>query len=410
VKVVFYTENYVIGGCDRFLVDLIRNLDANVFTACLAGNVNLTFDDWLAERIPSQLPRHTINVSTLPSSRLIRHAEGAFVGGGSHTPKRGAGRELARVGGAALRYAQLGPNYVRLRRLFRRLEPDVVHINNGGYPGGETCRLAAFAARAEGVRGIVHFVHNMAYPPPFPQRTERELDRRIDAATDLWLTAADRATHALHEQRGIRLGRIETVYYGIDVSTNGNTSRRHRDRRTLAVVASFEPRKGHTVLLEALAALKRDGFTTTTLLVGDGPERSAMERKTEALGLSDDVRFLGWRKDVDEILSSQSDLLVLPSLSNECLPYAILEAMSYALPVVSTDVAGIPEQVVDGVTGRVVPPGDPVALEQAIRDVAGAPELAHAMGQRGKERLTAKFSTERMVERMSDIYLRLGAV
>jgi glycosyltransferase involved in cell wall biosynthesis len=398
VKVAFYTENYVIGGCDRFLVDLVSHLDPNEFTTCLAGNANPTFDAWLATRLPSHLPRRTIGVATLPNSRLVR----------SEGPERqGVAHDVARVGGAAMRYVQLAPNYVRLRRLFRQLEPDVLHINNGGYPGGETCRLAALAARAEGVRGIVHFVHNMAYPPAFPQSIEHRLDRRIDSATDLWLTAADRATHALHEERQIPLEHIETAYYGIDVSPNGNVPSPHRDRTTLAVVASFEPRKGHAVLLDALASLKNEGFATATLLVGEGSERAAMERRAAALGLAEDVRFLGWRNDVDEILSSQSDLLVLPSLSNECLPYAILEAMSHELPVVATDVAGIPEQVVDQVTGRVVPPGDPRALAHAIRDVADAPDRARAMGRKGKERLAAKFSTERMVARMSDIYLRL---
>jgi glycosyltransferase involved in cell wall biosynthesis len=133
-----------------------------------------------------------------------------------------------------------------------------------------------------------------------------------------------------------------------------------------------------------------------------------MEGRAGELGLAEDVRFLGWREDVGEILSSQSDLLVLPSLSNECLPYAILEAMSHGLPVVATDVAGIPELVVDTVTGRIVPPGDSVALARAIRDVADAPGRARAMGRRARERLAAKFSTERMVERMSNIYLRLA--
>lgn len=410
MKVAFYTENYVVGGCDRFLVDLISNLDASVFTTSLAGNVNPTFDAWLATRLPSHLPRLTISVATLPNSRLVRYGQPLLVGGRDGKPeKRGPVRASAKIGGALLRYEQALANYIRLRRLFRRLRPDVLHINNGGYPGGETCRVAALAARREGVGAILHFVHSTAEPPAYPAHLERELDRRIAEATDLWITAADRAGAALHERRQIPLDRIETVHYGIDVPaavevTNGRSS---RERPVASVVASFDPGKGHAVLIDALNVLKRQGIRMTTQFIGVGPERASVERRVAESGLQDDVNFLGWRNDVDQLLAG-SDLLVLPSVAYECLPYSILEAMGHGLPVVATDLAGIPEEVVDGVTGRVVPPADVAALARAIRDVADNPERARMMGQNGKERLAAKFSTERMVARMSTIYLRLA--
>lgn len=411
MRVVFYTENYVVGGCDRFLVDLIQNLDSQLFSTSLAGNVNPTFDQWLASRLPSHLPRETVTLSTLPNSRLVRYGQPMLVGGGDGKPeKRGARRATARIGGALLRYEQALANYVRLRRLFQRLRPDVLHINNGGYPGGETCRLAALAARREGVGAIVHFVHSTADPPTFPTRAERALDRRIAAATDLWVTAADRAGAALHERRHIPLDRIETVHYGIEmpVAVDGTNGRSSRETPIASVVASFDPGKGHAVLVDALGLLKRQGIRITTQFIGVGPQQAAVERRVAESGLQDDVHFLGWRNDVDQLLAD-SDLLVLPSIAYECLPYSILEAMGRGLPVVATDLAGIPEEVIDGVTGRVVPPADADALAQAIRDVTGAPERARAMGQKGKERLAAKFSTERMVARMSDIYVRLSA-
>jgi glycosyltransferase involved in cell wall biosynthesis len=413
LRVLYYTENYTVGGCDRFLADLVRNLDPEVFAASLAGNPNPAFDRWLATRLPAHLPRHEVAVSTLPNSRLVHRADRLLARRGSDNSHASAPSQgiAMRAGAAILRYEQAVMNYVRLRRLFRRIRPDVVHINNGGYPGGETCRLAALAARAEGVGGIIHFVHSTASAPSFPVRVERAFDRRIDEATALWVTAADRAGSALHEQRNIARNRIETVHYGIEIADSdprdGSRAQESDGRPVIAVVASLDPGKGHAVLVDALAALKRTGVETTTLLIGNGPERHAIEKRSAHAGLADDVRLLGWRNDVDELLAA-SDLLVLPSIAYECLPYSILEAMSHRLPVVATDLAGIPEEVVDGVTGRVVPPGDARALATAIREVVGDPARARAMGEEGRERVTTHFGLETMVARMSEIYLRVA--
>jgi glycosyltransferase involved in cell wall biosynthesis len=139
------------------------------------------------------------------------------------------------------------------------------------------------------------------------------------------------------------------------------------------------------------------------LLVGTGAERDRVEARAAELGVSEQLRFLGWRGDVDRILAS-SDALVLPSTSNECLPYAILEAMGHGLPVVSTDVAGIPEEVADGETGRVVPPADDAALAEAIADVLRDRDRARAMGAAGRRRLQTEFTVERMTARMRAVW------
>jgi glycosyltransferase involved in cell wall biosynthesis len=106
---------------------------------------------------------------------------------------------------------------------------------------------------------------------------------------------------------------------------------------------------------------------------------------------------------VDRILAA-ADALVLPSIGNECLPYAILEAMAHGLPVISTDVAGIPEQVVDGETGRVVPPADPRALSEALQETLADSGRARAMGAAGRRRLEREFTIERMTRDMRDVW------
>ena len=395
-RLLIWTENYWVGGCDRFLADLVAGLRDAPVGVVLAGNRHPEFDAWLEARVPWALPREIVDVANMRESPLA--AVGRRVGGGdgAHEGAPSSGFSVYGAGVAAVRYEQALRNERKLRRLIRRLRPDSILINNGGYPGGESCRLVPLAAKAEGIGRVVHFVHNMAYPPGWPMGMERRLDRRIDDATDLWLTAAHRASDQLSAAREIPREHIETVHYGIPLP---ETQAEIGDVTTIAVVANFERRKGHRELFEALATLR--DRTLKVRLVGDGEERAALEVLRRKLGLEETVEFLGWRTDVDQILD-ESDLLVLPSLANECLPYAILEAMGHGLPVVSTDVAGIPEEIVDGETGYVVAPGDASALAAAIARVCDDPEAARRLGAAGRERVRTEFSLERMVGAMRE--------
>ncbi|MBL7199911.1 MAG: glycosyltransferase [Anaerolineae bacterium] len=179
------------------------------------------------------------------------------------------------------------------------------------------------------------------------------------------------------------------------------------DVLVVGTVARLGPEKGHAYLLEAAAEVLKQVLQTRLLLVGDGPMRSQLEGRAKALGVADSIVFAGLRHDVPTILSL-FDLFVLPSLW-EGLPMAVLEAMAAGLPVVATAVGGTPEVVVDGVTGLLVPPGDPDALAEAIFRLLRDPDLRQRMGQAGRERVVERFSAERMVERTEQLYEQLLA-
>jgi glycosyltransferase involved in cell wall biosynthesis len=400
-RVLFWTENHVIGGCDRYLADLVPALDPERWRVAFAGNHHPEFEAWLRERLPG-VPRRTVPVASLQASPLQRLRRFERPRAQPYAPLATGVLELdggpvaRRAALAAVRYRQDAANYVRLRRLLRAARPDVLHVNNGGYPGAESCRVAVLAAAAEGVPRVVHFVHNMAFPPDWPQELERHFDRRVHAATDVWVTAAGRASDALSAAREIPREAVRTVHYGVPPAPAVAAADRAglgfaAGALNVAVVASFEPRKGHMTLLDALARTPE----VRAALVGVGEEHAAVEARASELGLADRVRFLGWRRDVDAILAA-ADALVLPSLANECLPYAILEAMAHGLPVIGTDVAGIPEEIADGETGFVVAPGDAAALAERLRRLAADPELRRAMGEAGRRRVAAEFSLQRM--------------
>ena len=420
-RLLIWTENYWIGGCDRFLVDLIGGLRQRPVEVLLAGNPHPEFDAWLTTRVPWVMPRTTIPVANLVSTPL--HRLDGLRRGGAHAvavtpvaevdgaspgnPAAGDGKLLG-AAIAAARYGQATVNFARLGRLMGELRPDVLLINNGGYPGGESCRIAAVAARRAQVGRIVHFVHNMAGSPAWPPRVEAALDRRVDRSADLWVTAAHRASARLHEARDIAESRIATIHYGIAapaiVPAGGDAVLRAElgfgnGRPGLAVIANLEPRKGISVLIRALGQLRERGIALPTAIVGQGPIRAGLEREIDAAGLAGDVRLLGWREDVAAILA-EADLLALPSLANECLPYVILEAMAQSLPVVATDVAGIPEMVADGETGRVVAPGNPSAFAAALAELVGDVRGAARMGANGRARVLERFAFSTMIERM----------
>ena len=361
--------------------------------------------------MPDAPPRVVIPVASLPGSPLTALRKRLARSDETPVNLSAAASDVpspVKAAVAAVRYRHALTNVWRLRRLMERARPDVLMINNGGYPGGESCRYAAIAARRAGVPRIVHFVHNMAFPPDWPPRVERAIDARVDRSVDAWATAAARASVQLAQMRGFARDRIHTIHYGVppapEVAPAARDEAGYEDGAlALAVVAAFEPRKGHLVLLDALVRLRERGTRVRTALVGSGPEEPRLRRRVAELGLADEVRFLGQRDDVDAILRA-SDALVLPSLSHECLPYAILEAMGHALPIVGTDVAGIPEEIDDGVSGYVVPPSDPAALADAIAALAADAARGRAMGEAGLRRVRSEFGLERMVDAVTALW------
>ena len=163
-------------------------------------------------------------------------------------------------------------------------------------------------------------------------------------------------------------------------------------------VARLEQQKGLTHLLEAAAGVPDAAFA----IAGDGPDRAALERQARVLGISDRVRFLGFREDVPTLLAAAS-VFVLPSLY-EGLPLAALEAMAAGKPVVATDIGGLDEIVRHGESGLLVPPADPEALAGAIRSILADAELAGQMSVESRRMALARFSASRTAAAVASMY------
>jgi glycosyltransferase involved in cell wall biosynthesis len=153
----------------------------------------------------------------------------------------------------------------------------------------------------------------------------------------------------------------------------------------------LRPAKGIEVLLEAVRSID----DATFLIIGDGPMREAWTRLADDLGISERIRWAGYRRDVDRLLAA-CDLFVHPTL-DDAFPTVLLEALAAGLPIVASRVGGVPEIVTENVTGRLVPPGDARALASAIRDVLADPP-------RGAAEAAQRFSTEAWIGRLDVLY------
>jgi glycosyltransferase involved in cell wall biosynthesis len=170
-------------------------------------------------------------------------------------------------------------------------------------------------------------------------------------------------------------------------------------------IGRLVPEKGHAVLLEALALLQERGHGFRATIAGGGPASDALVQRARELGLLDQVSFPG-PVGQDEIRSfyGAASIFCMPSFA-EGLPGVIFEAMATELPIVSTWITGVPELVIDGQTGYLVPPGRAVELAEAIGRLLDDPEGRRAMGRAGREKVVREYNPETLAARLSALFL-----
>lgn len=201
----------------------------------------------------------------------------------------------------------------------------------------------------------------------------------------------------LEHRAGLEPGSVLTVYNGIDtVSMPTRTQAGGR----LCALGRLSEEKGFDVLIHAMQWLPE----ASLVVVGDGPERERLEAQAKALGVGERVSFTGWLDDPEPIFA-QCDILVAPS-RRESFGMAVAEAMRAGMAVVATSVGGLPELVIEGETGLLVAPDDPMALAKAVTQLIEDPEAAGRFGQAGRERVMANFSADATRAQMLEIYRR----
>lgn len=363
LRVMFVITCMPVGGAETLLVDLIRRLDRRRFVPELCC---LKYFGPLGEVLSKEIPAFTGLLAHKYDFRVLP----------------------------------------RLARLMRERRIDAV-VTVG--TGGDKMFWGRLCGKLAGVPVLTSAIHSTGVPDHV------ELPNRLLAPiTDGFVAVAESHAKYLAEHEGCPPERIFVIPNGVDVRKfhPGLSNCRLRDELGLepdkpvaAIVAALRPEKNHSLFLDAARLVLSRRGDARFLIVGDGNERIKLERLAGKWGLSDAVRFLGTRSDVPDLLSL-TDVVVLSS-HMEASPVSLLEGMACEKPVVATAVGSVPENVIDGVNGYQVPPGDADAMAARILELFEDPQRARTMGRRGREHVVAHASVERMVRGYEEMLARL---
>jgi glycosyltransferase involved in cell wall biosynthesis len=286
-------------------------------------------------------------------------------------------------------------------RFLRRERPQILHVNSA--KAAALGRLAAWIVRVP-VR--VYTVHGWAFlaDEGLASTGYRWVERGLRRLTTVTICVSENERRAGVAARACDEATTVVIRNGVERTNAAREESSSRPPR-LVMVGRLQAPKDPLTLIGALAYLH--GQDLEALLVGDGPERGTVEEEVRRAGVESTVRLLGERSDVAELLRG-AEIFVL-STRSEGLPLSVLEAMAAGLPVVASNVGGVPELVVDGETGLLVPPGDPRSLAAAIERLLQDPSLSRRLGEAGRARVADQFDIARVRQAHVDLYSDLLA-
>ena len=410
MRVHIHTDCHYFAGCEMILSDVLTDQRIrDLHDVSISYRSTPRYELGLKEWVKNQVILHSLSIPVImpPTSDL------------KFLPKK------VSVGIRLIVQYFFGPIYFlidvwRIHKVLRQVNPDVIYINNGGYPGSRSARAAVIAARIRKIPKVVMRVHNFAVPYSTALRIfEFPLDRLVAKWTSIFICGSFASAHQLGKVLCLSGKKVDVIYNGISPKVENSLASLNirqmlnlsAENILLGVVAALESRKGLHILLQAIADMSiADPKTLQNIhlvVAGEGPEKERLEALVRELNLSDRIKFLGHIADGRNFIRGL-DILVVPSVREEDTPNVIYEAMIVGVPVIASRVGGICEQIEDHVSGIMVKPGDADELRLALCEMASDSLLRASYGKESQDRFRRMFAVDLSIAKHLQLFDTLG--
>jgi len=392
MKIIIFTENNRAGGMDTFIGTLIKNWPNNDEFIVVCNN-NHPGIAYLESMLPKgvKIIRHSLPLNWSFLSNFLKYLPIIL---------QRAVRQIFRV--------LLAPyQYLNIRKILKNIVGEQLISVNGGYPGGETCRLVNIAWYSVYKKKSIHNFHNYSvkYRAIFSPY-ELLIDSKLNhSCSDIVSVSKDCADSIKQRYIFKDSNKISFIYNGLynNHTYNIKSSIKQKYKVThnskiILMIGNFQPRKGHKYLINAMADIFTKHKNLNLFIIGSGTKEETAYLKALVSGFKwgYKVHFTGFVSDISEYMSI-ADIMVVPSQEYESFGLTAIEAMSYGIPIVATNVGGLPETIGDnGYCGFHTNLEDISGFTRNIMRLIEDETLAKKMGENGIKRVNTLFLAERM--------------
>lgn len=295
-----------------------------------------------------------------------------------------------------------------MRRLMRRERPAILQVNSS-----RDSWIGCIAVRLLKPRPKIIRIRHISTPLNRNMTTQLLYRRLLDMVV---VTGGERTRRDLIERDGLEPDRVAAFPIGLDVTHFRPAPPAQDLRRELGlppghllvgIISYLRTYKGHEYFIEAAGRIAGQRDDVTFVIVGEGPEEQSIRRRIDESGWASRIRLLGFRDDLLDVFRSL-DVFAIPSVEGDTIPQVLMQALALGIPVVSTTVGSIPDVVIDGETGYVVPPRDGRTLADRIALLLSDAGLRSRLGANGRALVEGSYSIDKMLDRMEAVYQSLA--
>tara|TARA_B100001564_G_scaffold358036_1_gene375695 strand:+ start:859 stop:2070 length:1212 start_codon:yes stop_codon:yes gene_type:complete len=402
MKIIIFTEISRSGGVDTFIANLINNWPSDDDSFILVSNRShpglVNIEKNLIKNC--KIIKHGIPLNWNFLSRYIMYLPLII---------QRLLRQFFRI--------ILSPiQYFLLKRLLKNMEADFMISVNGGYPGGETCRLANIAWGALKISSSIHNIHNLAGKSrKITSLYENFIDKKLEESAGKIITVSNHCSKSLSVRPVfVKSSKIMHIHNGLEKLKNnreflGKKISLSANDKVIMMIGTYEKHKGHEFLMRAMVDVYKKHPDVHLVIIGSGSriEKKGIQDLIEKYNPSKNIHLLGFVADASRLIK-EADLFVIPSQSDESFGLTAVEAMLHRVPIISTDIGALPETMGDnGHCGYYSSPKKPEIFADNICTLIKDEEKSIKLGINGEKRARERYTPKKMSKDYYDVIQRL---